>query len=179
MRLFYIKTFVMLSCIILCGVINVNAQVSSGETCIYELFKHDKPQHRFYLIKFQGTKAYVSAEKGGGCCNGYYASNIEDGFKQSGSWVENVNKNLVFIYNPQESTSARDVYTASHSGQTLYLAVSKDLSSIKYWYYFKGRVVGTWFGSGYYDEPAVGVRVDPEIFKPVSQSKNTINFLDD
>lgn len=175
MRLFYIKTFVMLSCIILCGVINVNAQVSSGETCIYELFKHDKPEHRFYLIKFQGTKAYVSAEEGGGCCSGYCASDIKDGFKQSGSWVENVNKNLVFIYNPQKSTSARDVYTASRSGHTLYLAVSKDLSSIKYWFYVKGEVVGTWFGGGYVGEPAVGVRVDPEIFKPKATNYDFLN----
>lgn len=169
-------TFVFSS--IMFGMLNVvSGQVYSDEACIYDLQKKGKPENRFFIISFQGETAFVGT--GRGCCDGFYKSDIEKGFKQSNTFAENVSKNLKFTYNAELSTSARVVYSTYHSGETLYLAVSRDLSSIKYWYYAKdGRVIGAWFGAGYYDEPAIGVRMDTEVFKSVSNTSN-YNFLDD
>lgn len=155
------------------------AQIYSDETCIYKVQNNGTYN---IVIKYDGSKAYVATKwpinSGHNVMAGYYDSDLREGFKKNNNYTEDLEKQITMYYDSELSTPSRAVYYwfRSNGGNTYYIAVSNDLSSIKCWTKNKsGNMIAGTGGSGKTGEVAEGVRINPSVFKPKAVNYDFLN----
>lgn len=163
------------------GIINLaTAQVYSSETCIFAVNTENTYN---IVIKFEGRTACVASRydninSGYNIMMGFYKNDLTAGYKKSDTYIEDLNKPIKMSFDSELSTSARHVYKWNRNGgNTYYIAVSNDLSTIKCWWKNNrsDHIVAGWGGSGHVGTVAEGVRVDPNIFKPKATNYDFLN----
>ena len=151
----------------------VKAQVYSDGTCVYRVYCHNVGN---VIIRFDGNSAYLKPNYGRSYNYvGLYDGELRDGYKHSTTYVDDLPDAIKMTFDSELSTSARVVYKTRNRVVIHYIAVSKDLATIKCWTKLSdgSLVAGLSWGGEY--GAAEGVRVDPEIFKPKAVNYDFLN----
>lgn len=166
------KMVIMLICMTIGIASQTNAQIYSAHTLIYQATSFDDNDW-FILVKYDGQKTYVSCN----VARGFREYLIREGFERNASWADNYNKDMVFTYNAEMSTSSRTVYVRYTSDRWKdCLAVSKDKRTFKMWTEQpNGRMQDRWGGGSHYDKYSEWIQVDSEIFKPKAVNYDFLN----
>lgn len=181
MKMFNIKLIVTLVSLIFGLTNNIIAQVDSHEKCIFKIEQNRHEMHNI-IVEFNGYSAYIYHRNGnfnglGYDPRGFHDDELKYGFKKSDSFLDKLSNKSQLTVDSDLSTSVRTVYYYKQKDYTCYIAVDKEITTIKCWSKSRsGSIFAGLTGANSYSGVAAEcVRVDPEIFKPKAVNYDFLN----